>query len=154
MAQWKQIRLGIMRLQVQSLASISGLRIRRCHELWCGSQTRLRSGVAWLWCRPAATAPIRPVAWEPPHAAGVALEKAERPKKKKKKKRLLLKPGSSSVCSGPCPWLLAAQGPSQQHPPLWSLSPLAPRSRAGPEPGLPQTQIQPLEGWLAHSQAQ
>jgi len=28
-----------------------------------------------LWCRPAATAPIRPLAWELPYAAGVALKK-------------------------------------------------------------------------------
>ena len=28
----------------------------------------------WLWRRPAATAPIRPLAWEPPYAAGVVLE--------------------------------------------------------------------------------
>jgi len=28
----------------------------------------------WLWCRPAAPAPIRPLAWEPPHAAGEALK--------------------------------------------------------------------------------
>ena len=27
-----------------------------------------------LWCRPAATAPIRPLAWELPYAAGVALK--------------------------------------------------------------------------------
>ena len=39
----------------------------------------------WLWRRPVATALIRPLAWEPPYAAGVALEKAKRPKKKKKK---------------------------------------------------------------------
>ena len=45
-AQWKQIRLGTMRLWVQSLASLSGLRIRRCHELWCRLQTWLESGVA------------------------------------------------------------------------------------------------------------
>ena len=38
----------------------------------------------WLWCRPEATAPIRPLAWEPPHAVSVALEKT---KKKKKKER-------------------------------------------------------------------
>ena len=44
--QWKQIRLGTMRLQVQSLASLSGLKIRHCRELWCRSKTRLRSGVA------------------------------------------------------------------------------------------------------------
>ena len=46
MAQWKQIRLETMRLRVQSLASLSGLRIRYCRELWCSSQTWLRSGVA------------------------------------------------------------------------------------------------------------
>ena len=28
----------------------------------------------WLWHRQVATAPIRPVAWEPPYAAGVALK--------------------------------------------------------------------------------
>ena len=28
-----------------------------------------------LWCRPAATALIRPVAWEPPYAAGAALKR-------------------------------------------------------------------------------
>ena len=38
----------------------------------------------WLWCRPAATAPIRPLAWEPPYAAGAAQEMAERQKKKRK----------------------------------------------------------------------
>ena len=37
----------------------------------------------WLWCRPAATALIRPLAWEPPYAAGVVLEKAKRQKDKK-----------------------------------------------------------------------
>ena len=41
MVQWKQIRLGTMRLLVQSLASISGLRIQRCHELWGRLQMRL-----------------------------------------------------------------------------------------------------------------
>ena len=29
----------------------------------------------WLWHRPAATAPIRPLAWETPHAVGVALKR-------------------------------------------------------------------------------
>ena len=33
----------------------------------------------WLWCRSAAAAPIRPLAWEPPYAASTAI------KKKKKK---------------------------------------------------------------------
>ena len=50
-AQWKRIRLGIMRWQLWSLASRSGLRIRCCHELWGRLQTRLRSGfaVAVVW---------------------------------------------------------------------------------------------------------
>ena len=40
----------------------------------------------WLWCRPVATALIRPLTWECPYAAGAALEKAESPKKKQKNK--------------------------------------------------------------------
>ena len=46
MVQQKRIQLGTMRLQVPSLASLSGLRIQRCCGLWCRSQTWLRSGVA------------------------------------------------------------------------------------------------------------
>ena len=37
----------------------------------------------WLWRRWAATAPIRPLAWEPSYAAGAALEKAKGQKKGK-----------------------------------------------------------------------
>ena len=33
------------------------------------------------------TAPIRPLAWEPPYAAGAAQEKAKRQKKKKGKEK-------------------------------------------------------------------
>ena len=40
----------------------------------------------WLWCRSAATALIRPLAWELPYAVGVALKKQKTKKKKKKKK--------------------------------------------------------------------
>ena len=39
-------QLVSMRLWVQSLASLSWLRIQRCHDLWCRSQMQLRSGVA------------------------------------------------------------------------------------------------------------
>ena len=82
-AQQKRIRLGSMRLRVRSLASLSWLRIQHCHELWCRLQMRLRSGVAGLWHRPAATALIRPLAWEPPYAAGVALKRQKVKKIKK-----------------------------------------------------------------------
>ena len=89
MAQRKRIRLVTVRLRVLSLASLSGLRIWECHELRCRSQTRLGSVLLWLWCRLAATAPIRPLAWEPPYASGEALEKAKR--QKKTTKRVYLK---------------------------------------------------------------
>ena len=45
----------------------------------CGSDPKL----LWLWHRPAATAPIRPLAWEPAYATGVALEKTKKGKRKK-----------------------------------------------------------------------
>jgi len=35
-----------------------------------------------------ATAPVRPLAWEPPYASDVALEKAKRQKKIKKFKKI------------------------------------------------------------------
>ena len=44
--QWKRMQLGTMRLQVQSLASLTELRIWHCRELCCRSQTRLGSGIA------------------------------------------------------------------------------------------------------------
>ena len=92
-----------MRLQVQSLPLLSGLKIRCCHELWCGLQTRLGSSIAvscgvgcrrsldpvllWLWHRPAATALIGPLAWEPPYAAGAAQEIATTTKRQKNKNK-------------------------------------------------------------------
>ena len=55
----------------------------------CGVGRRLRSDpvLLWLWCRLVATALIRPLAWEPPYAAGAAQEIAKRQKDKKKKKK-------------------------------------------------------------------
>ena len=57
--------------------------------LSCGVGCRRGSDPAfwWLGQRPAATAPIRPLAWEPPYATGAALEKAKKTKKKKKRKK-------------------------------------------------------------------
>ena len=51
----------------------------------CGVGRRCRSDPAllWLWHRPVAAAPIRPLAWEPPDAAGAAQEMAKKDKKKK-----------------------------------------------------------------------
>ena len=61
----------------------------------CGVSCRRGSDLAWLWlwCRPIATALILPLAWEPPHAAGVALKRPKKKKKRKKEKRFLSESG-------------------------------------------------------------
>ena len=66
-----------MRTQVRSPALLSGLRIWHCCELWCRSQMRFGSCVA--------VAPIQPLAWELPYAAGVALKKQKTKNKQTKK---------------------------------------------------------------------
>ena len=55
----------------------------------CGVGRRggLDSALLWLWPRPEATAPIRPLAQEPPYATGVALEKTKQKQKQKKPKK-------------------------------------------------------------------
>ena len=77
-------RLASMRMRVQSLASLSGLRIWHCHELWYRSQMWLGSGVLWLLCRLAAAALIQALAWEHPYATGVALKSKKKNKTKRK----------------------------------------------------------------------
>ena len=52
-----------------------------------GCRQGLDPVLLWLWCRPAAVAPIRPLAWEPPHAMGAALEKTKRHTQTHKKER-------------------------------------------------------------------
>ena len=44
LAQQKRIQLISLRMQVQSLALLSGLGIQCCHELWCESYKRLGYG--------------------------------------------------------------------------------------------------------------
>ena len=107
-AQWKRTQLASMRMWVGSLASLSGLRIQHCCELWCRAQTRLGSSVAvhcgvggrrgldllllWLWCRPAAAALIRPLAWELPYAMGAPAPHKKRVKQNKDKQNLRARP--------------------------------------------------------------
>ena len=57
----------------------------------CGVGHRCGLDLALLWLRSGIAgigliAPIRPLAWEPPYATGVALEGKKTKKKKKKKK--------------------------------------------------------------------
>ena len=51
-----------------------------------------------LWCRPAATAPIKPLAWEPSCTVGAALQKT----RKKKKSVALLAPESDIFLAEKC----------------------------------------------------
>ena len=70
-----------------------------------GHRCGLNLSLLWLWRRLPTTAPIRPLAWEPPYAMGAALEKTKRQKKKKKKKcisskwRFLAPPSHATTCS-------------------------------------------------------
>ena len=63
LAQWLTNSTRNHGFRVRTLASLSGLRIQHCCE---------------LWCRSAAAVPSGPLAWEPPYAEGAALEKAKR----------------------------------------------------------------------------
>ena len=75
MAKRKQIQLGTMGLQVRSLTSLIGLRIQHCPELWyIGPRHSSDLALLWLWCRLAAVAPIRPLAWTPLYAMGAVLK--------------------------------------------------------------------------------
>ena len=47
-----------------------------------GHRHGLDLALLWLWCRPAAIALFRPLAWEPPYASGVALKSWKKKKKK------------------------------------------------------------------------
>ena len=82
-AQWLANRLGTLRFDPWPCSVGWGSSI----AISCGVGCRLGSDpvLLWFWHRPVATAPIGPLAWEPPYATGAAQEKVKRPKKKKKK---------------------------------------------------------------------
>ena len=82
MVQQKPIRLGTMRLRIGPWPCSVGSSV----ALSCGVGRRHGSDMAWLWLwyRPAAAARIRPLAWEPPYAAGAALKKQKIKIKKNK----------------------------------------------------------------------
>ena len=78
-----KLRTGLVsvRTRIQSLASVSGLRIQRCCQLLCRSQIWLRSGIAMALAWPSATALIQLLAWELLHATGVAIKRKEKGKR-------------------------------------------------------------------------
>ena len=50
------------------------MQIWHCDELWCRFQMQSDPALLWLCCRPADTAPIRPLMWEIPYVMGMALK--------------------------------------------------------------------------------
>ena len=61
---------------VGSIPGLSGVAVSCGVGHRCGSDPAL----LWLWCRLAAIAPTRPLAWEPPYATGMAPEKTKKKK--------------------------------------------------------------------------
>ena len=82
MVQWKQIQLVSIRMQVRFLASLSGLGIQHCHELWCRFQMQLRSYVA------VAVAQVSSYSSDLTPSLGKSVCNGYSPKKKKKKEQL------------------------------------------------------------------
>ena len=77
-AQQLQTQLVSMRMLVRFLALLSRLRIWCCCELGVGCRRSLDPVLLWLWYRPAAVAPVRPLAWELPYAEGGLKTKKKR----------------------------------------------------------------------------
>ena len=70
-------------MQVRTLASLSGLRIRHCREVWCRSQMQPGFFIAEALEEASSWSSIGPLAWEPPYASECS------PKKLKKKVKLV-----------------------------------------------------------------
>ena len=68
----------------------------------CGVGRRSHSDpvLLWLGCKPAAVAPIQPLAWEPPCATGVALNKQTRNHENDKLEESKEVGGSSTAIEG------------------------------------------------------
>ena len=51
-----------------------------------GHRSSLNPLLLWLWQRPAAAAPIQPLAWELPQAVSAAIQRKKEKKRKEKRK--------------------------------------------------------------------
>ena len=78
-------QLVSMRIQIQSLAWLRGLRIRHCHELQGRSQMWLGSSIAVAVAQDPAAALIQALAQEGPQAADVAVKRKKQKEKEKRK---------------------------------------------------------------------
>ena len=77
MAQWLRTQLVSMRMQVQSLALLSGLRLSIATSCSIAHRCSLGLALLWLWLRPA-TAALIPSSWELALATGMALKRKKK----------------------------------------------------------------------------
>ena len=84
LAQWQQTWLVSMRMRVQSLAPLGGLRIWHCCELWCRLQMQLGSHVA------VALAQVGSYSSDCTPSLGTSTCRGSDPRKDKKKKVILI----------------------------------------------------------------
>ena len=78
MAKQKRIQLVSMRMWVQPLPLLNGLRSGIAMSYGIGCRRSSDPALLWLWCRPAAVAQW--VGWESPYAMGAALKKKNKKK--------------------------------------------------------------------------
>ena len=84
-----------MKLQVRSLASLSGLRSGIAVSCGVGCRQGSDPVFLWFWHRLEATSPIAPLAWESPYAEGTDLKSKNKqtnkknPKKQQKREKIL-----------------------------------------------------------------
>ena len=69
-----------------------------------GHKCGLDLALLWLWCRPVATAPIQPLAWELPYAMGTPLPPPPAPTKKESDCSGSSCCGGTNLIAGPAPW--------------------------------------------------
>ena len=90
MMQQKRIQLRTMRLQVQPLAPLRGLRTQCCHEHSVVHRRSLDLAWLWLWHRPAAVAPVQPPSLGTSICCGCSPKKTKKKKKSKDSTQKLL----------------------------------------------------------------
>ena len=73
-----EMNLLSMRMQVWSLALLGGWRFSIAVNCYVGHRCSSHLALLWLWCRPAATALIRPLDWEPLCATGAAQKRQKK----------------------------------------------------------------------------
>ena len=82
-----ELRTRLVSMQVQLLASLSGLGSSVATSCGVGHRYSLDLALLWLWCRLAAATLIPPLAWELLYASDVALKRKKKKERKEKLKK-------------------------------------------------------------------